>query len=165
VPRPDAAAAAAHPVDPHASLGWREWVALPALGIGAIKAKLDSGARSSSLHVEAIEVFDLAGVAHVRFQVRVRRRGNAVVACTAPVLDRRSVTDSGGHRSERWFIRVELEIARQRFSTEMNLTDRRAMLFPLLLGRSALAGRFHIDPASSYSCPRPPRTPTPRIPA
>jgi hypothetical protein len=163
VPRPDAAAAAAAPsVDRHASLGWREWVALPGLGIGAIKAKLDSGARSSSLHVEAIEAFHLDGIAHVRFHVRVRRRGNAIVVCTAPVLDRRSVTDSGGHRSERWFIGVELEIARQRFSTEMNLTDRRAMLFPLLLGRSALAGRFHIDPASSYCCPRPPRTPTPR---
>jgi len=60
-------------------------------------------------------------------------------------------------------LEAELEIARQRFSTEMNLTDRRTMLFPLLLGRSALAGRFHIDPASSYRCPRPPRTPTPRI--
>jgi hypothetical protein len=163
VPRPDVAAAAAHPVDPHASLGWREWVALPGLGIGAIKAKLDSGARSSSLDVEAIEAFDLAGVAHVRFQVRVRRRGNALVACSAPVLDRRNVTDSGGHRSARWFIRVELEIALQRFSTEMNLTDRRAMLFPLLLGRSALAGRFHIDPASSYCCPRPPLTHSPGL--
>src|SRR4051812_15002766 len=79
VPRPDAAAAA-HTVDRHASLGWREWAALPGLGITAIKAKLDSGARTSSLHVEAIEAFDLAGVAHVRFQVRVRRRGNAIVA-------------------------------------------------------------------------------------
>ena len=163
MPRKDASPIAASPVADRISLGWREWVGVPGLGIGSIKAKLDSGARSSSLHVEAIETFDLAGVAHVRFQVRVRRRGNAIVACTAPVLDRRSVTDSGGHRSERWFIRVELEIARQRFSTEMNLTDRRTMLFPLLLGRSALAGRFHIDPASSYRCPRPPRTPTPRI--
>jgi len=166
VPSPDTAVVAQsadHATDGRASLGWREWVALPGLGIGAIKAKLDSGARSSSLHVEAIETFDQGGVAHVRFQVRLRRRGGAVVACTAPVLDRRIVTDSGGHRSERWFIGVELEIARQRFSTEMNLTDRRAMLFPLLLGRSALGGRFRIDPALSYSCPRPPRTTSPRI--
>jgi hypothetical protein len=145
-------------VEEPTSLGWREWVTLPGLGIGAIKAKLDSGARSSSLHVEAIETFHQDDQLHVRFQVRLRRRATGVVVCTAPVLDQRHVTDSGGHRSERWFILVELEIARQRFVTEMNLTDRRAMLFPLLLGRSTIGGRFRIDPAVSYSSPRPART-------
>lgn len=140
------------------SLGWREWVTLPGLGIGAIKAKLDSGARSSSLHVETIETFLDGGARHARFHVRVRRKATGIVVCTAPVLDRRRVTDSGGHRSERWFILVELQIAQQRFVTEMNLTDRGAMLFPLLLGRSAIGGRFRIDPACSYTCPRPSRT-------
>ena len=136
-------------------LGWREWLALPALGIPAIKAKLDTGARSSSLHVEAIETFEQDHLLHVRFVVRPRRRGLRTVACAAPVIDRRAVTDSSGHRCERWFIRTDIVLAGARFATEINLTDRRAMLFPLLLGRSALEGRFGIDPALSYTCPRP----------
>ena len=142
------------------NLGWREWLALPAFGIGAIKAKLDSGARSSTLHVEALETFDDGGVLHVRFLVRPRRHSARTVECRAPVVDRRPVTDSGGRRSERWFIRTEVVLAGQRFTTDINLTDRRAMLFPLLLGRVALAGRFAIDPALSYTCARPPRAAT-----
>ena len=136
-------------------LGWREWLALPLLGIASIKAKVDTGARSSALHVEALETFRHGGLLHVRFAVRPRRRGTAVIACSAPVHDRRQVTDSGGHRGERWFIRTEIELAGERFAAEMNLTDRGAMLFPLLLGRNALAGRFGVDPALSYTRPRP----------
>lgn len=138
-------------------LGWREWVSLPRLGIGAIKAKLDSGARSSSLSVEGLETFRLDGRLHVRFGVRARRRSARVVACAASVLDRRVVADSGGHREARWFIVSELVVGSQRIEVEMNLTDRRAMLFPLLLGRSALAGRFRIDSALSYTLARPSR--------
>jgi hypothetical protein len=144
-------------------LGWREWLSLPALGIASIKAKLDTGARSSALHVEGLQTFRRAGVLCVRFEVRPRRRGVRLIACEAPVVDRRPVTDSGGHTAERWFIHTEVEVAGQRFVTEINLTDRRAMLFPLLLGRSALCGRFGVDAALSYSCPRPSRigrTPT-----
>jgi hypothetical protein len=139
------------------SLGWREWLALPALGVEAIKAKIDTGARSSVLHVEALETFREGGVLHVRFVVRVRRRGDTVIACRAPVSDRRQVTDSGGHRSERWFIRTDIVLAGQRFATDINLSDRRSMLFPLLVGRSTLDGRFCVDPALSYTCPRPAR--------
>lgn len=139
------------------TLGWREWLALPAFGIGAIKAKLDSGARSAALHVEALETFHDDGGLHARFLVRPRRHGARVVECRAPVVDRRPVTDSGGRRKERWFVRTEVELAGQRFTIDINLTDRCAMLFPLLLGRVALAGRFRIDPALSYTCARPPR--------
>lgn len=136
-------------------VGWREWVAVPGLGIGAIRAKLDSGARSSSLHVESIATCIERGALVVEFQVRLRRNGRRVLACRAPAIDRRCVTDSGGHRDERWFVLVETELAGRRFEMEMNLTDRGAMLFPLLLGRTALAGRFRIDPALSYTYPRP----------
>ena len=146
------------PTAADANLGWREWLALPVLGIASIKAKLDTGARSSSLHVESLETFHQDGALHVRFLVRTRRRGQRLVACSAPVLDRRRVTDSGGHRSERWFIRTGVALAGRVFEVEMNLTDRRVMLFPLLLGRSALAGRFSVDPSLSYTCPRPART-------
>ena len=139
------------------NLGWREWLALPVLGIPAIKAKLDTGARSSSLHVESIETFQQDDILHVRFMVRPRRRGVRIVACSAPVIDRRAVTDSSGHRCQRWFIRTDVVLGGERFATEINLTDRRAMLFPLLLGRSALEGRFGVDPALSYTFPRPAR--------
>ena len=142
------------------TLGWREWMALPGLGLGALKAKLDSGARTSSLHVESIESYLDGGARWLQFRVRPRRSAARVVTCRAPVVDRRRVTDSGGHRDERWFVMVEAELARQRFEMEMNLTDRGSMLFPLLLGRSAIAGRFRIDPALSYTCPRPTRTKT-----
>jgi hypothetical protein len=145
------------------NLGWREWLGLPVLGIPSIKAKLDTGARTTALHVESLETFEVDGQLHVRFAVRTRRRGGRIVDCSALVSDRRPVTDSGGHRDERWFIRTDILLAGHCFSAEMNLTDRRAMLFPLLLGRSALEGRFRVDPALSYSCPRPPR-PT-RIPS
>jgi len=146
------------------NLGWREWLGLPILGIPSIKAKLDTGARSAALHVESLDTFTHEGTLHVRFDVRTRRRGGRIVACSAPVSDRRPVIDSGGHRDERWFIRTDVLLAGQRFSIEMNLTDRRAMLFPLLLGRNALQARFRVDPALSYTCPRPPRSSTPRPP-
>lgn len=142
------------PAEPHI-LGWREWLALPTLGIGAIKAKLDTGARTSSLCVVSAETFESDGRLHVRFAVRPRRRGGRVITCEAPVIDRRPVTDSGGHTSERWFVRTEIVLANERFEADINLTDRRAMLFPLLLGRSALDGRFRIDPALSYTSPKP----------
>jgi hypothetical protein len=137
------------------TLGWREWLALPALGIGAIKAKLDTGARTSSLSIVSAEPFEREGRLHVRFFVRPRRRSDRIVVCEAPIVDRRPVTDSGGHTVERWFIRTGIVLGGRRFETDINLTDRRAMLFPLLLGRSALAGRFRVDPALSYTMPRP----------
>lgn len=156
--QPSAAEPSPTPTPAHAHcLGWREWAGLPGLGIHAIRAKLDTGARSSSLHVEWIEIVEQAGVQVARFGVRVRRRGRVVRACAAPVVDRRSVTDSGGHRSERWFVRTRLALAGAAYEIDINLTDRGGMLFPLLLGRSALDGRFRVDPALSYSCPRPPR--------
>jgi len=137
------------------TLGWREWLSLPSLGIGAIKAKLDTGARTSSLCVVSLETFDRDGTLHVRFLVHPRRRSRRPVLCEAPVVDRRPVTDSGGHTTERWFIRTEIVLAGERFEADINLTDRRAMLFPLLLGRSALGGRFRIDAELSYTCTKP----------
>ena len=132
-------------------LGWRERVALPQLGIGMLKAKLDTGARSSSLHVDALETFPRGGVTWLRFRLHLARRQPQAVCCEAPALDRRAVTDTGGRRTERWFIRSEVRLAGQSFCVDINLTDRRHMLFPLLLGRSALVGRFAVDPALSYT--------------
>jgi hypothetical protein len=137
------------------TLGWRERLALPELGIGLLKAKLDTGARSSSLHVDTLESFQLHGAIWLRFTLSLRRRHPVEVSCEAPAVDRRIVTDTGGRRSERWFIRTQVILAGQSFSVDVNLTDRRHMLFPLLLGRSALIGRFAVDPAVSYTQSRP----------
>ena len=138
------------------TLGWRERLALPQLGISLLKAKLDTGARSSSLHVDTLETFQRDGATWLRFSLHVGRRSPLAIRCEAPALDRRTVTDTGGRRTERWFIRTEVQLAGQRFSVDINLTDRRHMLFPMLLGRSALSGRFMVDPACSYTCSRPP---------
>jgi hypothetical protein len=143
--------AADEPFAERRALGWREWIALPELGIPAVRAKIDTGARSSALHVEAIEEFRRGDAEWVRFKLdpvsRSRRRARWI---EAPLLDRREVTDSGGGVSLRPFIRTEVAIADQRYPIEINLTNRRGMLFPMLLGRTALQGRWLIDPALSY---------------
>ncbi len=131
-------------------LGWREWLSLPQLGIAAIRAKIDSGARSSALHVEELSTHYVDEVEVVRFSLHTGAN-ERVVRCEARVLDRRPVTDSGGHTSERVFIRTELNLAGQRCPIEINLTNRRNMLFPMLLGRTAMAGRFLVDPERSFA--------------
>lgn len=131
-------------------LGWREWLALPDLGIVAVRAKVDTGARSSSLHVESQDTFERDGAEWVRFGLDTGRYHSPLAFAEAPVLERRKVTDSGGHRSERIFIRTRLRLAGLEWTVEVNLTQRRNMLFPMLLGRTALAGRFIVDPAASF---------------
>jgi hypothetical protein len=132
-------------------LGWRERAALPQLGIERLRAKLDTGARSSALHVDTLATFERDGATWLRFGVGLGRRVRHEVVCEAPAIGRRVVTDSGGHRGERWFIRSRVTLAGRGFEAEIGLTDRRDMLFPLLLGRTALAGRFRVDPALSYT--------------
>jgi hypothetical protein len=138
----------------HPLIGWREWLALPQLGLTALKAKVDTGARSSSLHVDSIREYERDGQTWLRFAVATRRRGSALVECEAPALDRRDVTDSGGHVTSRWFIRTQVCLGGVEWIAEINLTNRCNMLFPMLLGRSALSGRFRVDPSVSYACGR-----------
>ena len=130
-------------------LGWREWLALPKFGIAAIRAKIDSGARSSALHVEELETYMKDGVEWVSFTVRTAV-GDELRSCRSKVVDRRPVTDSGGHVTERVFIRTELQVAGVSHRIEINLTNRKNMLFPMLLGRTAMAGRFLVDPERSF---------------
>lgn len=135
---------------PH-QVGWREWLSLPALGVNAIKAKIDTGARTCSLHAQQIEPYDERGCRHVRFWVcPLPRRPEVQFACSAPLVDRRVVTDSGGHREARFVIFTTLQLGDIVWDTEVTLTDRASMRFRMLLGRSALRGRFTIDPGSSY---------------
>lgn len=140
---------------PTLTLGWREWVALPGLGLPAVKAKIDTGARTSTLHAFYLESYRHRGERWVRFGVHpLQRRTDVVVHCTAPVLDRRTVRDSGGHRERRYVIRTDVRIGAARWSVEMTLTNRDSMLFRMLLGRTAMSGRVRVDPSRSFLCGR-----------
>ena len=129
-------------------VGWREWVALPALGLVAVRAKVDTGARSSALHVDAQWRFTEAGAPWVGFRLSPGTQG--AIDAQAPVSDEREVVDSGGHRTLRLFLRTPLRIAGVEREIEVNLADRRGMRFPMLLGRTALAGAFTVDPSRSF---------------
>ena len=139
------------------TLGWREWLALPGIGVGAIRAKIDTGARSSALHVDTFELFarpgqgvETAAAAEEWVRFSLDPDGGSPISCEARVVDRRPVTDSGGHTTERVFISTEVQLAGQAWPIEINLTSRRQLSFPMLLGRSAMTGRFVVDPSASY---------------
>ena len=133
-------------------VGWREWVSLPALGIPAIKAKVDTGAKTSCLHAFELELFQEAGVETVRFKIHpLRKDRNLVLTCRAPVLGRRTVRDSGGHSEERIVIETSIQVGDRLFSTPVTLTSREDMLFRMLLGRRLLAAaQVCVDPSASY---------------
>ncbi|MEE2023718.1 MULTISPECIES: ATP-dependent zinc protease family protein [Alkalimonas] len=135
-------------------IGWREWVALPELQIPAIKCKVDTGARSSALHTFSVEPFQKEGEEWVRFGMHPRQHDTEqVVWCEAKVHDKRAVTDSGGHTTERYFIKTEVVVGQQSYPIEVSLTSRDSMLFRMLLGREALRHRFVVVPEASYLQP------------
>lgn len=139
------------------TLGWREWLSLPDLGIDIIKAKVDTGARSSSLHAFDIQAIDHNGEKWVSFKVHPHQHDKSlVVQCQAPVKDYRQVTDSGGHRSMRYVIETALSLGQDSFPIEVTLADRSDMLFRMLVGRTAMKGRFLVDPSRSYCVSRKP---------
>ena len=133
------------------TIGWREWVALPGLGISAVKAKVDTGARSSSIHALNVEIFRRDGKAHVRFAVHpFQRDTKTTVQVEAPLLEHRRVRSSGGHETVRPVVVTEVELLGKRWKIELTLANRVTMGFRMLLGRQAVCGRFVIDPAGSY---------------
>lgn len=132
-------------------IGWREWLALPDLGITHIKAKIDTGARTSALHAFAVEPFKVQDKHYVRFKIHpFQRRKDAVADCVAEVKDIRWVTDSGGHRERRFVIMTHIKLAGRMWKIEVTLTNRDPMNFRMLLGRTAMRHRIVVDPTVSY---------------
>ncbi|HKJ95034.1 MAG TPA: ATP-dependent zinc protease [Gammaproteobacteria bacterium] len=140
------------------AVGWREWVAFPELGLPYLKAKMDTGARTSALHAFELEPFDRGDSEWIRFAVHpLQRRTDLIVWHEAEVADVRMVSDSGGHKERRYVIRTDLALGGRRWAIECTLTNRDTMLFRVLLGRTALAGRVLVDPENSYLTGRPRR--------
>jgi hypothetical protein len=138
---------------PHASLivGWREWVSLPDFSIGSIKAKIDSGARSSSLHAEQIRFEKREGKRWVLFDVYPDQRSNlTVVSCAAPLLEMRSIRSSNGEASMRPVVLTTLDLGARRWKIELTLASRDQMGFRMLLGREALRNRVLIHSGRSF---------------
>jgi hypothetical protein len=132
-------------------IGWREWVALPDLRVSAIKAKIDTGARTSALHAFRIEPFRRTGALWLRFELHPIQRSEAMkVTCEARAVDERMVRNSGGGVERRHIIRTLLKIGEAVWPIELALTNRDQMGFRMLLGRTALEGRALIEPGRSY---------------
>ncbi len=132
-------------------LGWREWLSLPELGVKHIKAKVDTGARTSALHGFSQKTFRERGVLMVRFQIHpLQRRSDVTQECVAEVIDKRTVSDSGGHRETRLVIATRVQLGELNWPIEMTLTQRDSMRFRMLLGRTALSGRYLVDAEQSY---------------
>jgi hypothetical protein len=132
-------------------IGWREWVKLPDLGVARIKAKIDTGARTSALHAFRITPFSKYGAAYVRFVLHpLQRRKTPEISCVALVIDQRHVTDSGGRMEERYVIRTTLQLGKSLWPVELTLTNRDQMGFRLLIGRQAVRRRYLVDPSRSF---------------
>ncbi|MFZ4806022.1 MAG: RimK/LysX family protein [Hyphomicrobiaceae bacterium] len=136
-------------------LGWEEWVALPDLGLPAIKAKIDTGARTSALHAFLVEPFGPIAQPRVRFGIHpIPGRNDIEIYCAAPVVDRREVTSSNGERETRYVILSTIEIGGRRWPIEITLTNRETMAYRMLLGRQAIREDVYVDPSASFRQPR-----------
>jgi hypothetical protein len=132
------------------TVGWREWLSLPELGLENIKAKIDTGARTSALHAFKVEEYHEDGVDMVHFLMHpVQKNMDIIKDCRAKVIDKRWVSDSGGHREKRFVIKTMLVLGKFSWPVEMTLTNRDSMKFRMLLGRTAMKDII-VDPSASY---------------
>ena len=136
-------------------LGWEEWVALPELGLPAIKAKVDTGARTSALHAYYVKPYGSARSRRIKFGIHpIPRRDDIAVECTARLVDQREVRSSNGEREQRYVIETTIRVGEQEWPIEVTLTNRNTMTYRMLLGRQAIADGILVDPASSFLQPK-----------
>ncbi len=135
----------------HFAVGWREWVTFPDFGTTRVKAKIDTGARTSAIH--AVNITTTASengdIAH--FELHPNQDDDVTtVICTAPIIDRRMITDSGGHSEKRLVVETAIQIGEHIWPIELTLTDRDSMGFRMLIGRHAIRKKFVVFPGRSY---------------
>ena len=136
-------------------LGRREWISLPDLGLMAIKAKIDTGAKTSSLHARSIELCGSPSRPRVRFIVHpIPMRPKIAITCEADVIDERTITSSNGAQERRFIIDAKVQLGERTWTAEMGLTNRSVMTYRCLLGRQAIPADMLVDPASSFLQPR-----------
>lgn len=136
--------------------GWREWVSLPGAGVPWIKAKLDTGARTSAIHAFDVEEFTRDGEAWVRYSIHPWQRSvEDAVITESRVVDRRHIRSSSGHAQERYVVHMDIALFERTVTAEVTLSSRDEMGFRLLIGRQALRGGFVVDPGRSYLGGRP----------
>lgn len=144
---------------PTAVAGWREWVSLPDLGLQWVKAKLDTGARSSAIHAYDLEESRRDGASWVTFDIHPWQRSDLdATRVDLPVIDRRVVRSSTGHEEERLVVATTVRVVGLDLTAELTLANRDEMGFRMLVGREAMRGLLLVDPGRSYLGPRPPRT-------
>lgn len=142
-------------------IGWREWVTLPSLGVPNIKAKVDSGARSSSLHATNIHEFERQNEEWVRFEVLpIQRSSRKIIEAEAKILDRRTVRSSSGEATLRPVVSTTVAVLGKLLEIELTLADRNEMGFRMLLGREAFREHFLVDAGGSFYGGRPKRKKT-----
>lgn len=143
---------------PKAIVGWREWVGLPQAGVEWMKAKIDTGARSSSIHAFDLDAHLRDGAEWVRFSIHPwQKSDDDHVELTLPVLDRRDVRSSNGQVEQRYAVAMDVTLAGRTITTEMTLSNRDEMGFRMLVGREALERGFLVDSSLSYAGGRPKR--------
>ena len=135
-------------------IGWREWVSLPDLGLESIKAKIDTGARSSALHAFDLRAFTVGAKPWVRFRIHPMQHGGPTVEAEAEVIDMRRVTNPGGRRELRPVIRTHVTLLDKQWEIDLTLTPRWGMGFRMLLGRQAVRHHFLVDAGRSFFCER-----------
>ena len=137
-------------------VGWREWISLPDLEISRIKAKLDTGAHTSSLHTYFIEPLNGYAQPRVRFGVHpLQHTEKKEIICTAEIVDQRLISDSGGHSEMRFIIRTSLTMGKKTWPIDLSITNREQMRYRLLLGRTAIRDFLVVDPALSFTLGKP----------
>lgn len=137
---------------PKILIGWEEWCAFPELKLPAIKAKVDTGAKTSAIHAYDIEPFTQDGVKHVRFKIHPLQKNKTLkVQCSAVLSDYRNVTSSNGEREKRYVIKTPLVLGDKTIEAEVTLASRHKMTFRMLLGRDAIVkAKLTVDPAKSF---------------